>query len=582
MRIYQDRFYRPSIELLGTRQLPGNLFSLQFHGFADESNQLSLVHDEMWVVSVPSLQSTQNEQNDWMHLQINDRRNSTQWNTTSSTRLNFNAFNKADSTYSLVASDRPINRDANTFGTLRNLDIVDSIDINNSSIPQAPVRPNTSALITQSNAAYSLQSSELTLHDKALFQYVSRPPAKSGVISKQSSLSFSESSVGEISQDVPINCDNDNGSTVTYTIPAVRDFNAGFTSSENDLVLLNVQWVLVDPVPPEILILPIINRSWTLNQAGGSPATMKMWLDAQKAILAPSSGTGYFPTVWLEGTEPSDNRNDVISITATRTDTHKGGYTAQYQMKTVKATITPVVDSSDITGVEPRVVAKLVGDPPQLEYSITYGFNATVYVNSTVYLGSYPNPLSGSLKGNPRYIQNVDAINDNLIYNGTEYAVRFVDQDRYSHQIVPQQNVPNNNYPFLDKISSPPSPYNDPYYDEPNYNDQVTSLGNSTVNVFMEDYPGLGENPPIQEIWFTTFFSTHLTWSHVDGSEPVTTYPLGYFNWYIHFSWVANSTPQGDNTGSWLIVTAGYVPSHSVPNMLVPTIANDAIELLPI
>lgn len=461
---------------------------------------------------------------------------------------------------------------------MRRLDIVDSIDINNTSIPQAAVRPNTAAQITQSNAAYSLQSSGLTVHDKALFQYVSRISVKTGVVSKQSSFSFSESSVGEVSQDVPINCDNDNGSTITYTIPAVRDFNAGFTSSENDLVLLNVQWVLLEPVPPEILLLPIINRSWTLNQTGGSPATMKMWLDAQKAILAPSSGSGYFPTVWLEGTEPSANRNDIISINATRTDTHKGGYTAQYQMKTVKATITPVVVSSTFTATPPQVLA--AGEPP--EYNITNGFKAGININSVVYLGSYPNPLSGSLKGDPRYIQNVDGINDDLTHLGIEYAIRYVDQEKYAHELNPGQTGPNTNYPFLDREHQSLNPINDPYYDVPLYAEQITphNILPDTVNVRMEDGPGLGENEPIEQIDFTVFFSTHLTWSHVDGSEPVTTYPLGYYNWYVHFTWVANGTPQGNNSGSWLFVTAGYEPSHSVPHMMRPSIAGDGIDLV--
>lgn len=97
MRTHQERLYRPYLEILGVRELPGNLFSMQFHGFADESNQLSLVRDEMHVVSVRSLQSTPTELNYWIHHHLPDDRSSMHRNPTNSTSLTFSESYRSDS-----------------------------------------------------------------------------------------------------------------------------------------------------------------------------------------------------------------------------------------------------------------------------------------------------------------------------------------------------------------------------------------------------------------------------------------------------------------------------------------------------
>jgi hypothetical protein len=406
-------------------------------------------------------------------------------------------------------------------------------------------------------------------------RHVGGPAVRSQHLPMGQTLSAAQANTDPVDQDVPINADNDNGSTVTNTLPAVRDFDAGFTAAENDLVPLNAQWDYLNPRPPGTPYSPVISRRWNLGQAGGDVVRLKMWIDPQKSAPAPSSGTDAFPGVWLEGVEPSRDRSDVVSIDAFLWATHKDGYVSEFQMRTVRAVVTPVVDLANVTGQAPHVR----GNPP----TILNGFQADAYFRADLYVGANATGV-----GEPRYIQNLDEDTNDLRSPGVmPYALGFTDGTRVRISVRETQPGPNVSYPFLDKLvaPTPPGPYDDPYYDVPDYhanpNPQLSSIGPGILRLSAEDHPGVLAAPwtgSITEIGFTRRFRIHVVWAATSAAEPTTTFPLGYMDWYAVFRWEPNGTPTGNNSGS-VLAAYDFVRSHDRPRELRPSTANDGTEL---
>lgn len=438
-----------------------------------------------------------------------------------------------------------------------------------------PQLPGSSPII---NAPSSISIRETVASEKALCEYISRMPGKNEPGTKQVAPASMQESVGTIYQDVPVNCDNDNGSLTFNTIPVTRDFEVGATSNENDLIQLNAVWVLLNPHPPGTPIAPVSSRVWTIGHTTGIDARIKLWTTAQKTAIVAAHGTGFFPTVWIEGLEPSRTRTDIIDIEANRFETHKDGYLAIYQLQTVKVTVTPVLDSFTITGLAPHSQG-----PPNIPANILNGFQAHAYFEAHLYKGSYP-VLGTGLKGDPAFIQNLNADTNDLIYpNSSAYAIEYSNDapERLIAIDSTLQPGPNTDYIFLDKATPPPAPYNDPYYDVEVEISQVTPSP-WTVRIRANDAPGIPIRPSnsfITAVGFTRFFWIHIVWKHTDFNEAVTTYPLGYISWYAKFRFVANGTPAGDNTGSQLFVDT-LQRTHQIPHQLVPSIVNQGTAFL--
>lgn len=568
---YKLHFIRPSIEVLEDRNQPNNLMSVVENGLADFRAEHVQHHQDRLFTPPKQAVSIHSDLLSLLPTSAPPERKVNQQNKTllnsakDGLKFDFGVARSPSSLVSATSLDRTsYNRDTPSAGQASNI--------------QLPTAKLFATPVINSNT---------NSQSDVLFSYLMSQSAGSKKVPLNDNIQMAarSESVGTVTQDVPINCDNDNGSVVTNTIPATRDFSVGGTANENDLVPLTTHWVLLNP-PVGKTPFPPITKSWSLWQSGGQPAALKMWTTAQKGALVPLSGGGEFPPVWLEGIEPSKDLSDTISIDALWDWTYGNGYVAHYQLKTVVATVTPVVKYSNITGLAPDAVT-INGVK-----SIVNGFKAEAYFNSELYIGSYFNSSGAALNGAPRYIQTWDAmshdLSDGIIFT-VEHDLKFNDGSRLREDLKPttgqgSQPGPNFTFPFLDKRTAPPAPYNDPYYDIPSYSDQITSINASTVKVSVNDSPGRGADPVysnLSKIGFTYGFSTFLVWAHSDTahSETLTTYSLGYINWGVKFAWVAvNGNPVGNNAGSLLYDTTGFVPHHSNPLMLKPTIANDATK----
>lgn len=434
MNNHQVRYYRPVIEALEDRQLPGDtLGGLLLHGLFSNNEQplscnlLNANVDIGQTPILPSLKISANctVSNPQRNLNLSSSKLSLISNESEKSILGTVAANQIGKLFSDVTQPRyalasvsKVNHtnDGNVFSST-----VFTNNSGNSSTISPPSTGNRSVNTRGDHAPLRSvnEQNELVGYLTAISKYQTKG-------SKSQPASFMQN-VGSVSQDVPINSDNDNGSTVTHTIPALYDFHAGFTPAENDLVVLNAQWVLLNPLPPEIPYTPVISRTWNLGQSGGQTVRLKMWADMQKSSLAATSGTGFFPIIWLEGTEPSETTSDVVNIDAFRWETHKDGYVSHYQLKTVNAIVTPVVTSFSMVGVKPRWVGN--------------AFTADANFTANLYIGNIPS------QGEPRYIQVLNNVTNDISVPGyLNYAIEYTDGVKY--RFIPASPLPGPNTVF--------------------------------------------------------------------------------------------------------------------------------------
>lgn len=136
----------------------------------------------------------------------------------------------------------------------------------------------------------------------------------------------------------------------------------------------------------------------------------------------------------------------------------------------------------------------------------------------------------------------------------------------------------------MDKLTSPPAPYNDPYYDV--MTAYTVTGSNSTYTAF--DGPFIrpyviynNNNTAIANtIGQSDYFQMYLNWVKLSSGGLPITYTLGYMIWYVNFRWVGdpvNPNGIGDNSSSAIVVFQ-WNRTHVQPVPLIPTIANDMLN----
>lgn len=373
---------------------------------------------------------------------------------------------------------------------------------------------------------------------------------------------------------VPINCDNDNhsplktfafqGQQIPYWIPTVRDYDAGQTAAENDLVALPVEWLPNSPGGGPAPIPPPIAMEYriTLTQpaVGGR---VKLWSFADKsgALLADGQWhVGWFDTVMVEGVEPSHVR-DEIAITLFRREIFQDGSIIETFSQNFVVTVTPVLEEFTLNVTAPTFTN---GVDPGGEFAGAMTLSASVY--------------GSGLLGSLQMVQNLTAVSNNL--NGGTAGVML--KGGTFEALVPWAGMPgpNKSFPFLDlnKLPPPQPRYYDPYY-VPDIRTRESLTASDAPFL-----PAMGNEPleamKVVQINISKFFWSWIVWEQFDEREgaeraaQAIIYPLAYWPWELTFRAIKAPNGVWTSTGSYAYKAPSFVRTDADPGRLLPSIPN--------
>jgi hypothetical protein len=345
---------------------------------------------------------------------------------------------------------------------------------------------------------------------------------------------MTESGGDVVEQFVDWNADNDNGSEVTDYIPAVRDYQVGFTPDENDVVPLT----LVE-VPPGGYYLGLVERvTWRLQVSYSGTGRLRFWETPDKQReLTPSDdwqftphnnpwlqGEGRVPHVHIEGMEMSSDVGDISVSFATATKYFGVAAPVLQTFKTVKVTVAPVLDEFKVISIEApyfsnRGVKPPIGDGSAQEIEGRIEFRAR-----------YVGPNVAERVG---FVQFLERFTNDLSNNTVAREFTNGYKDRVTLMSAAEQRRqglgPNHTTPLLDSDDK-----NHPWYHKV---PQV--LINAQANLYeikMNDHPGCACGVELKEVGWSDYFSTYVAWMHTDqDSGRRTLTPLSRINWEMHF-----------------------------------------------
>ncbi|HMP59421.1 MAG TPA: hypothetical protein PKD86_08725 [Gemmatales bacterium] len=342
-----------------------------------------------------------------------------------------------------------------------------------------------------------------------------------------------EGTNGFVEQFVDWNADNDNGSLVTDYIPAVRDYEVGFTPDENDVVPL-----ILEQVPPGGTYPGIVEFvRWRLEVSYSGEGRLRFWDSPDKRNeLIPSGewqftpsnkpglqGQGSVPAVHLEGMEPSSEMGDIIVSFAVETQ-FVGGVTQVTQFKQNKVTVTPVLKEFNVMSIDAPYFGNKGDKPPhgdgsaseiegRIELRARYIHpNVAERVGFVQFLTRFTNDLEGSTIAR-------------MFTNGYKDQVALMSPAQQQQQGL----GPNSGLPLLDSDND-----NKPWYHK--VPQVAVSPADRLYEISMNDHPGSNCGVELKEVGWSDFFSTYVAWMHHEertGLSVLT--PLARLNWEMHF-----------------------------------------------
>jgi len=358
---------------------------------------------------------------------------------------------------------------------------------------------------------------------------------------------------------IPVNADDENGSTVTNGIPAKRDFEvmniAGPTGS-GDLDLQLGKLNCADNA----------GGVWTQQITQNGQGKIDLWTDSHKITHFFPTGNGviYF---FVEGVHESAAINDV-TLKYTYTPPNGIKHTAQ-----VYLTVTPVIQSF---GTHPNADA---GDPNGQNVIFGIGTDASgglramtplrqngITFNATLLRTNLPSPGNSD----PRFIQNVMTMENGV--QGTKDSrgatVGWLWNDGTGELLVPAIGY---SLPADDVIDNT----SDPAYHTGSATNVTTPDGTQTT-ISDVDSPFTGfpiDNLSAQMVaidgrWT---FKLYLAWQWIqpiNGIDRQVLYPIAYTNWQV--VWYA--TPKTVIVVKNGVTSDGpnYTPSNKVPDCMDP------------
>lgn len=316
-----------------------------------------------------------------------------------------------------------------------------------------------------------------------------------------------------IEQVVDWNFDNDNGSDwASEGIPSVRDYDAGFSLTENDVAPLSL---VVGSVYPPITEPLLAKRfEWKLQWTQAGEGVVKFWdsptkqnqLSSSSAWqftpdptpppnpLPPYSIEGIVPTPFIEGIHLSGFDKDITIDFAVKTEYWDGPTTITYY-KQNKATVGPMVRNMWADQIVNPYFSNKETIPP-------IGNGAAPEVAALVVFKAQYKKAPGSKVGFIQFLTGSKnkLLNDTtgkLLVNGDKYAITLMPQ-----QMQIQNNLgPNYGYPLLDSeiISHP-------WYEKP----VNLTLQDGFTEIKTTDNPGTFSSGEVKEIWFSDDYSMYV------------------------------------------------------------------------
>ena len=319
---------------------------------------------------------------------------------------------------------------------------------------------------------------------------------------------------------VPINANNDNGSTVTHEIPILRDFDAGPWNTEafNDPDLIPVT-VAVNPNAG-------LNGTFTILVANHGISEIKLWREPFKLNRAEGMYTqANLPqTFYMEGVKPGAALGE--SIVSVRYISAGGNGNLWPVTDQLKATVTPVVEQFSIT---PGPVVFI--NPNDGTEGMRAG-TATVPGATFDAIANRKN-----LSGNLAFIQNISVVEND--YDGAGAGVV------YRSGWGPNKNVVLINgatFPILDKDpnSSPPD-----YI----YHLSFPDTGDpNTQRITADDLPAIQESfvnsRAIIDFDIRMSLKMHLVWRFGSPGTGIV-YSLARAPWQVRFRATASANGPG-------------------------------------
>ncbi|HMP60710.1 MAG TPA: hypothetical protein PKD86_15300 [Gemmatales bacterium] len=336
---------------------------------------------------------------------------------------------------------------------------------------------------------------------------------------------------------------HDNGSLVTDYIPAVRDYEVGFTPDENDVVPL-----ILEQVPPGGTYPGIVEFvRWRLEVSYSGEGRLRFWDSPDKRNeLIPSGewqftpsnkpglqGQGSVPAVHLEGMEPSSEMGDIIVSFAVETQ-FVGGVTQVTQFKQNKVTVTPVVNSFTVTEfVKPRYSNWRDVNHP-------WGDGTAPWIQGEIYFRvEYVRPSDGDLY----FVQNMRGWSQDLPGNVAATSGDSGDPDFKQFQwrlrpdlIAPPVPSANTEFPLNDRaaVGGPGDP--EPFYKAES---RAQTPGAPERSWFMEaiDHPRIAPGNgavKLHSINFRWSFRTFVVWGKMERGQLIVK-EIQQITWWMKF-----------------------------------------------
>jgi hypothetical protein len=351
---------------------------------------------------------------------------------------------------------------------------------------------------------------------------------------------------------IPINADNDNGSDfieengVSTGFPETRDFEAGHTPNEDDMVKISIS------LPTGVQGL---QAKLKIGQILESRAEIKLWKDQEKLdafTLDQYQAADVFPEhLWIEGIKEGDTERELTLILELKIGL------LETEADKIKLTVTPVVKNfftytDDVPSLISNVIISSASDFWPIRTRVEM-----VDVN---------------LGGTPEFVQTLsmaDGIAANL-YSSTGTLL-----NSWQYDFAPPHNdktltdCTQEAYPIYHQIPLPeiPNPY------QPNYDETGLRIAEITdrPQVAIQDVVGLADQAT--EVDHQWNFNSYAVWKFSDGSI----YTLSYTVWNIRWNYELDgrAAPGDSYTGSSLpnnAINVGlpWVKTNEMPNVELP------------
>jgi hypothetical protein len=366
------------------------------------------------------------------------------------------------------------------------------------------------------------------------------------------SIRHSESIGGDVDppaspeQVVDWDADDDNGSALNDYIPEIRDYQAGYSPNEDDVLPFPLVLDYTEGPADQDAISPK-RFEWKLNYSRSGEGDLKFWDTPSKLDqLSPSSNwqftpnfngppfpqwEGVVPDVYVEGTQKSNPEKDLAVKFDIKMDTWEGG-TFIFHYQQVKETVAPVIKNMWVsTSLSPYFDNRTINNPN--------GDGTALRVLASVEI------QMKFVKGNNGKVGFIQFQKDSQNDLPGNIAKLLTNGDRYAVNVMPVQEQQTNNYgpnyafPFLDSSDD-----SKPYYVRPVNEAQQ----DGAYIIRMNDNPGTTSGSVVMQIRYHDEYWTYGAWvqnSVVQGVQKQTVAALTLIRWTAKFDFDGWQNPPG-------------------------------------